>query len=930
MPNHLANKDEIGSVWGLAYNQSTKQLFTATFLKRHAGNRDTDADGQANLGVIWVTSDPYLASPTNSVWADLSKPPYNIDLGTIGSDASRGLGLPTAPSNDPTAFPLIGKVGLGDIDIAEDGKSLWVVTPKTNQLHRITINADGSAGAMQSFTVPSPCTDVHRAMYIKSGGSLSGKLVDDFTGDEYFVGGSTLASTGRTGTAYSSARTGTNFSYLVPLATGAYNVTLSFGNNGTIRSQTVSVGETTQSVSLSANATSLTFFSNISVADLLTIQVGSLNATPALLSGIRIVSATGQNFVDRSWPFALAYRNGNVYVGTTCPAELSQDPARLSSTVYQLPDNGSATFTPVLTVPLTYRHGRPHNNAPAADQWLPWTGAIAKGVPFAGTGWTYLYPQPVLSDIDFLDDGDMVLGFFDRFGHQTGDYNYATSGSAAGRTTVAGEILRADFTGSTYTLESNGRVGTLVSGGGVGNRQGPGGGEFYYQESYLSSHEETSFGGIAVLPGRNEVAITALNPFNFVSSGVFYLSNTNGSTTRKYQITPTSLNNPQFFTKANGLGDLQVLCDLPPIQIGNRVWRDDNRNGIQDPCEPAIAGAVVRLYNAAKTTLLASATTNAAGQYYFQSGTVVAGASTSAVTTTALTYNTIYGLVLASLGSSTVVTSQGLALTDVSPLTPGESGTANSGNTISNNDAKLDAIGGASLPAIRLITGGAGENNHTYDFGVVKNPNVCTSVPTTVCAGQPFAIRLTTETGYDRYQWLYKAPGDATATVVADGPSNSFTATLPGEYNVIGTTQSVTSCPDGSCCPVLIEERPAPVPPGIATQSASCGSVSAVLANADGRIILSTTALSGLTYDITKGNSFTASAPLFGSAQPLPTQMGSVLASGLSNPVLVTGDQYTIRIYQGDCFVDVVLTLQRTACGCPEVKCVPITVVRKR
>jgi uncharacterized repeat protein (TIGR01451 family) len=245
--------------------------------------------------------------------------------------------------------------------------------------------------------------------------------------------------------------------------------------------------------------------------------------------------------------------------------------------------------------------------------------------------------------------------------------------------------------------------------------------------------------------------------------------------------------------------------------------------------------------------------------------------------------------------------------------------------------------------AINSLTAGATATltfsaNLTRD-GVVFNTasipgqeaKVCTTVPMTVCQGQPFAIRLTAQPGYDRYQWLLTAPGATTATQVADGTLNTFTATQVGEYQVVGSTlNGLTTCPDGACCPIVIEERPALVLPGIATQSASCSGVSALTANADGRIILSTTALSGLTYNIAKGSSFTASAPLFGSAQTLPTQQGATLATGLTNPGTVGGDSYTVRIYQGDCFVDVVVILTPINCACPPIQCVPITIQKIR
>lgn len=55
---------------------------------------------------------------------------------------------------------------------------------------------------------------------------------------------------------------------------------------------------------------------------------------------------------------------------------------------------------------------------------------------------------------------------------------------------------------------------------------------------------------------------------------------------------------------------------VPALRIGNFVWSDLNGNGIQNVGEPGLAGITVNLYNNTMT-LLASTTTNAAGNYGF-------------------------------------------------------------------------------------------------------------------------------------------------------------------------------------------------------------------------------------------------------------------------------------------------------------------------
>ncbi len=54
----------------------------------------------------------------------------------------------------------------------------------------------------------------------------------------------------------------------------------------------------------------------------------------------------------------------------------------------------------------------------------------------------------------------------------------------------------------------------------------------------------------------------------------------------------------------------------PPAGLGNFVWNDINANGIQDPTEPGIPGAVVKLRNSAGTEI-ATTTTDSFGAYSF-------------------------------------------------------------------------------------------------------------------------------------------------------------------------------------------------------------------------------------------------------------------------------------------------------------------------
>lgn len=68
--------------------------------------------------------------------------------------------------------------------------------------------------------------------------------------------------------------------------------------------------------------------------------------------------------------------------------------------------------------------------------------------------------------------------------------------------------------------------------------------------------------------------------------------------------------------KAAGLGDLETVELVPPIEIGNRVWVDTNKNGIQDASENGLDGVSVKLTCGSDE---ATTTTANGGQFYFSS-----------------------------------------------------------------------------------------------------------------------------------------------------------------------------------------------------------------------------------------------------------------------------------------------------------------------
>ena len=186
----------------------------------------------------------------------------------------------------------------------------------------------------------------------------------------------------------------------------------------------------------------------------------------------------------------------------------------------------------------------------------------------------------------------------------------------------------------------------------------------------------------------------------FGSSGVAWLNNTTGALTRAFEVyEPDPAGKTVTLRKANGLGDIEILCDSAPIEIGNYVWLDSNRNGVQDAGETPFANVVVRLYTPGPDgnfgtpddVPVATTTTDSAGRYYF----------------TNLLPLTRYQVRIDT--AQTPLIGYLLTVTDADSTPNGDS---------RDNDGLpqgLDAV-------ITLTTGLAGDNNHTYDFGFVEAP----------------------------------------------------------------------------------------------------------------------------------------------------------------------------------------------------------------
>ncbi len=475
----------------------------------------------------------------------------------------------------------------------------------------------------------------------------------------------------------------------------------------------------------------------------------------------------------------------------------------------------------------------------------------------------------------------------------------------------------------------------------------------------------------ACVPATNQYTVTGTISLTNASAGSAIITDGASTTTLSVNAGDTSI--PYSLTGlTSGIGSHTVSvsyastissatytaptsCTVASASLGGLVFSDYNNNGLQDGSDTPIPGVVVTLLNATSTPV-ASTTTNASGTYSFTgltssvpysvSFTTPAGYSatssvTGPVTLTSGENNTTLGVgfsVLAptltlSASVDKATTTVGTALTYTIVLTNSGSGPANNvvvrdstttGLTYVVNSATVPAgttfTQGTPVSSWSIATIGAGQSL-TLTFqavagssGILYNTvtipgdtvSVCTSIPIQVCAGQDYEIVISAPAGYTTYQWLRNGTPIPLAT------TDSFTATSAGEYTV---QVNNGSCPNGACCPVIIEEVSMPAALTLTATTPGCiGNV----AQANGQITLLGLDANPYTYQYSVGNTFNEAT-----AQPAV----AVGATGVLANTLVGGQSYTVRVFNSaGCFSDLTVFIPTPICECKPVSCTPFTI----
>lgn len=431
-------------------------------------------------------------------------------------------------------------------------------------------------------------------------------------------------------------------------------------------------------------------------------------------------------------PWALKYYRGKLYVGVVCTAETSQKKSDLKAAIYEF-DQKTTTFNNIFEFGLDYPRGAidATPGCDATNGWQPWTNVFPKqcnypaGSPDPVAAFA-IYPQAILSDIEFDDDGSLIIAFMDRLGLQTGQDQ---PGIAVDDTLnyygfMSGDIVRAQYNAdSTYTLENNGKSGNL-QGCGINTNSGPGGGEFFCEDYWLNGanevgHREITNGAMLKIAGIPEVLVSAMDPIHglYLSTGFVAYDTKTGTRNRSFSV--YSLN-PGSLGKSGGVGDLARICDPAPLEIGNTVWLDVNKDGIQTPNEALLDNIVITLHDMQNGgTEVARDTTANGGHYYFNDTNVAGRLKRNHTYEIRIDLNQeIPTSVLGTIPANGRLQAQTVKLIDTLTISPLQV-TGDTQNFLRDSDAEFNTDSTQAI--VKVITGDNSQNNFTFDIGLTIN-----------------------------------------------------------------------------------------------------------------------------------------------------------------------------------------------------------------
>ncbi|WP_424640536.1 SdrD B-like domain-containing protein [Embleya sp. AB8] len=383
-------------------------------------------------------------------------------------------------------------------------------------------------------------------------------------------------------------------------------------------------------------------------------------------------------------PFGLGLQDGNGYVGGVCSGESTGKVSDLRAVVLPFDPATGAFGKAVLNQPLDYPRKFTLNVPCPGAGWFPWTNTFPTEQNGRACVQAMANPEPELADIAFETDGSMLLAFRDRLADRVtaiprigapGPFTQALSG---------GDLNKACLSAGTYVMDTNTGCGMT-----------PRGTRFFNVSTLGGAHPNSAYAGLALSKVEDFIATSGVDPNDTANSAGTMFTKRDGTRERGSGLRLTSPGAMSSFGKGASMGDLEVLCDQAPLQIGNRVWYDPERKGIQSPSQRPVEGATVNLYDESGKVVGTTRTTKR-GEYYFDDSNVTGDLKPKTKYTIRIDNPADYAT--------------GGPLHQWVPTDEG----------IGDNrfvDSKGIVPKGGRYPERALTTGGPGENDHTFDFG---------------------------------------------------------------------------------------------------------------------------------------------------------------------------------------------------------------------
>lgn len=483
---------------------------------------------------------------------------------------------------------------------------------------------------------------------------------------------------------------------------------------------------------------------------------------------------TCTNGVFRPW--AVKYYRGKVYVGGVCDASSNPATANLKGYILKFdPANTGAGFSYVKDIPFDYNHPIDKNHPVGAwAGWISAAEAVAAGAPTSSA-----QHSPIISNLEFDTDESIIVGVIDRASLQNGD-NAQNVPSCTDTTTdnpdMTGDILRLCKTDTGYIGDSEPGCKTNIPAD-IKMQDEYYWGDYGIYPDLAGNLREIALGGLALVPGTGEVVSTTYDDSAWLTNEVMWLNNKTGAANDRYYLSGNAMG------KAAGMGELEVLCDPAPIEIGNRVWLDSDSDGIQDAGEMGIPDVSTTLTCGTDSF---TATTDAQGEYYFSNK--AGGNATFMGAGESCTLRVVNSQ--ASLNAYSLTTQNADSKTD--------------------NDSKTDirdsdGVNNAGTAEISFTVGSTGQNNHGLDFGYQTSVSTATvagkvfeDVNYGGGAGRAFGTAGTAVVDGTKVELYSSAGAFITSTTTAADGSYSFGSLAAGNYYVRVVNATVKSTRTGT------------------------------------------------------------------------------------------------------------------------------------